>query len=386
MLGWNPFNLSHISGFGEDSKEYVFTWLPPTKGMIGRSLKLDADMRTQGHEIWTITQTHANAALTALDAPCQLEGTVTAGGKPYQGELSVLTPGGRVVKKLRTDAKGRFGSILLSGGGRYTLSVPGFSYRVPAIAGARYNVKFDIENEVSLEGLDLKGLEPKMINVSKYNARIFKMKPGRQLKKDFPVSFKFDGRLIRMKNRATYTVKLRVKSLGKGASRHTIAFHAVNAKLMPEETTVDVKPDKPAIIELQITPEKPYETICILGEIDGDHMKKWEMNAVCDFSPPYFRAENLLIDGKPFKRGMFIRLLDENNNVVEKRLWVKQGKLKLRSLAQTGYFKLSASYAGRIHTGPPFKLECGELTDLKNYDMVRADKKQQKRLRCDYPR
>ncbi|MHC4873991.1 MAG: cellulase N-terminal Ig-like domain-containing protein [Planctomycetota bacterium] len=264
MTGWNPFNFSHIRGFGEESLTHVFAWYPFTKGMIGRYLDLNRHLRTDAHEIWTVTQTFANTALSSVDAPCRIEGLITAAGKPYSGSIEIKTPSGRVVNKQNIKG-GTLPETVISGGGYYTISAAGSDYKFAAIAGAQYEINFDIENEIKLSGKKISGKISKIVK-SRGNRIIQEQLgiKGPTMMENFPVSFPFDGRSIDLLAGVPYTIELQAEAVGKGTSKHKIALFAANAEVTPAETTIEVSPGKQTDLTFTITPTKGGETICLL--------------------------------------------------------------------------------------------------------------------------
>ena len=313
MVGWNPGNFSYLYGFGEDASQHIFCWYPLTKGMIGRYLNLDRHLRTDAHEIWTVTQTYANTSFAALDAPCQVQGTITTEGKPYVGDIVISTPSGREVHTLRTDGQGRYGPVHLSGGGHYTLAAGGSEHRVPAIAGARYTVNLDTRREVALAGKRLHGEIAKLVKVTKRDAPVVGRKPGAHVVTSYPVEYPFDGRLIRLKKGVPYSVEMAAKALGKAAASHTIVAHAANAKVEPAELTVTTQPGSTTDFTLTVTPLEAGRTMCMLLEIDGDHLKKWELSAIVEINQAYLMGA-ITFQGKP--RRVPCQVVDERGKRV----------------------------------------------------------------------
>ena len=358
IVGWNPFNFSHVHGFGEDSLTHIFTWFPLTRGMIGRYLRLNHHLRTDAHEIWTVTSCYASTSLAALDAPCQIRGTVTRSGEPFAGELTIATPGGRVAATVPTRSDGAYGPVLLPGGGHYTLIAGGRERRFPAIAGARYTVDFDAAREIALDGRRITGRVAKLVTLDKREARVLGRRPGPYVRTDVPVSMPFDGRLTSLKAGVPYTLVVAAEALGTGASTHTVAARAANATIAPAQQAVRVAPGKPTELSFTLTPGEARRTLCVLLEIDGDHLRKWEMTGVVEPNPGFVEGFATLA-GKP--TNIHVQVVDDRGTIVNPRMWLaKDGTFKPVALPP-GTYRLRY----RDRRSEPFEVRPGRPTTVE---------------------
>jgi len=359
MTGWNPFNFCHIHGFGEDSVTHIFAWYPFTRGMLGRFIDLNRHIRTDAHEIWTVTQAFANTALASVDAPCRVSGKITSAGKPFTGELMIRTPSGRIAKEIQVK-NGVLASLNLSGGGYYTMVADGSQYQFPAIAGADYKINFDTQNEIRLNGLNVSGKISKIVK-SRGN-RILQEQlgiKGPTVVSDYPVKYPFDGRSIDLLAGVPYTVDLQAIACGKGKSKHTITIHAANAVAKPEKAVIEVSPGKPTDFSFTLTPQKGGETVCVLVEIDGDHLKKWEMTATCTMNFAYIQGF-LKFKGRPVPGNA--EIIDDKSNQVQAIYVNSIGYIKPIAIAKPGTYKIKVR-DGRLSA--PFTCTPGELTIIK---------------------
>jgi hypothetical protein len=358
MSGWNPFNFSYINGFGQDSLTHAYSIYPLTRGMIPRNIKFDELNRTDANELWTVTQTFANTSLAALDAPCQVSGVVTRGGQPLTGAVAVTAPDGRQVATFQPDAEGRYGPLQLPGGGAYTLRARGATRTFAAIAGARYAVNFDTASEIALHGVRLHGTVARLVKLSGLDA----MAAGwtQKLTTDFPVEYSFDGRTIEMKAGVPYTLEIEASALGDAASTHHLVAHAANATVTPDTTTIEAAPGRPGKVSLTVTPTTAGETVCVLLEVDGDHLRKWEMTAVAVPNEAYVTGFLRDEAGKPW-RGT-AQLLNAAGKVVRSVSGsAGDGMFAAFPLLEPGTYTLQSG--GR--TLATFEAKGGELTRLE---------------------
>jgi hypothetical protein len=358
MTGWNPFNFSYINGFGQDSLTHAYSIYPLTKGMIPRNIRFDHLNRTDANELWTVTQAFANTSLAALDAPCQVSGVVARAGQPFHGMVTVTTPAGRQVATFQPDAAGRYGPLLLPGGGNYTLRAGEATRTFAAIAGARYKVDFDVAFEAALRGVRLHGTVARLVQLKGLEA----MAAGwsQKLTTDFPVEYSFNGSTIELKAGVPYTLEIEAAALGDTFSRHRLVAHAANATVTPDVTEFEAAPGHPAKIELTVVPRAAGETVCVLLEVDGDHLRKWEMTAVAVPNEAYVAGILRDAEGKPW-RGL-AQVVNAAGEVVRNVSGNAQdGSFNAFPLIKPGTYTLRSG--GR--TLATFEAKGGELTHLE---------------------
>ena len=361
MSGWNPYNFSFIHGFGEEHTSHVYALYPLTRGMMPRYLRLYNHSRTDAHEIWGRLQSAAAASFAALNAPCHVMGKITTNGAPYKGKVFIKTPSGRIEREFTPGADGSYGPLKLSGGGRYTLQAGEVSKSFVAIAAAHYSVSFDTATEIKIRGRRLTGKVSKLVFLSGKDVRSTGGKPGWYHVPDYDVELPFDGRQIQVKVNETYKVELEAIALGTGSSTHEMTIHAVNANVEPAKQAVKVTPGKPSQFSFDLKATSHSETICLLAEVDGDHLNKWELSAVALPNPAYLRA-TLTSKGKPV-RGTYEILNEEDAVITKGRIYPigTLGRGKPVILPDGGTFRVKVGQ----QVSSAFTIEPGKLAELK---------------------
>jgi len=272
FLGLNPFNHCPVAGFGQDSQQPIFSVTGWQKGAMSLYPNPYYFCRTTPvahiNEVYTLSQTGMCAGSATLNAPCRISGAIAAAGKPWKGDAVIRYPGGRTVRRFKTDAKGRYDDIRVPGGGYYEIAAGGVARKFAALAAQRYTIDLDVERDVEIV--------PKELNAavwvrkgSKYSPKL--VQETRRLPLDGAIHPRVFGKPA--------AIELAVRPLGRGASTHRLVVKAVNAKVEPARLDVRVADGKPTEVQFTVTPRNKGETVCVLVVPDGDRTRKWEFSA-----------------------------------------------------------------------------------------------------------
>lgn len=161
-VGYNPFGVSFICGFGEDCIDQFYSFTQGRMiGCVGTSLGMGKYVpvprnhygipgvnRPEGPEPWVKVGERLLRAMVACTEPMQLKVTVHQGGTPLDEPVELYWPAGeKTIATLTPDADGKI-EIALDGGQKYQLRVNGHALPVTAISGTQRELRVDMDRLV----------------------------------------------------------------------------------------------------------------------------------------------------------------------------------------------------------------------------------------------
>jgi hypothetical protein len=149
-IGHNPFNVSFICRFGEDSIDQFYSFSQGRMPGCVSGFGLGNDgvpqcVRPYGGESWTSPGVRLLRALIAVSEPARLRLTLRNDGKPWQGEIVIRWPiTGEAVFTGKTDAHGALPELKLDGGQRYELACGGVALPLSLTSGTTHERTVDL--------------------------------------------------------------------------------------------------------------------------------------------------------------------------------------------------------------------------------------------------
>lgn len=150
-VGHNPFNVSWVCGFGEDSIDQYYSFSQGRMpGSVSGGFGIGADgiphcVRPYGGESWTRYGEWLMRAMVAVSQPARVRLTLREGDAPWKGKARIVWPvTGETVSEGETDAEGALPEIALDGGQRYEVRCGKARVPLAVVSGNFYTRTIDL--------------------------------------------------------------------------------------------------------------------------------------------------------------------------------------------------------------------------------------------------
>lgn len=156
-VGQNPFGVSWICDFGEDSTDQFYSFsqgrMPGCVAQFGIGEDgIPRCVRPNNGEPVTLLGMRLLRSMAACTEPARLRLTVTRGGRPWQGEVLIdWYPRFEVIHEGRTDAQGRLPEVELDGGNIYVIELADTFTILKAVSGTTYEMTVDLDRIIGIE-------------------------------------------------------------------------------------------------------------------------------------------------------------------------------------------------------------------------------------------
>jgi len=236
-VGFNPFGVSWICGFGGDCIDqfYSFSQGRMPGCVSGFGLYNDGVprcVRPYGGEPSVSRGMRLMRAMIASTEPARVRLTLHDGGKPWNGRVQVKwTVTGKTVFEGRSDDNGVVPEFKLDGGQRYDLVCGGLTLPFPVVSGKTYERTVDLSSVVVLSA-------------------------------EAPES---------VKTARPFEISLKVCNLGRKPTRTKITVYAEDAQTDTPARTINLGAGETKTIPWAFTAGKAHRPYVVLFEADGDH-------------------------------------------------------------------------------------------------------------------